>query len=61
MLRSVIFSDAALDTFAFSYLIAIWWKLIASHLKSFLVDGFLAAKLSVAYSSVSVSVLQSIH
>ena len=40
---------------------AIWWKLIASHLKSFLVDGFLAAKLSVAYSSVSVSVLQSIH
>ena len=33
----------------------------AVHLKSFLVDGFLAAKLSVAYSSVSVSVLELIN
>ena len=33
----------------------------ANHLKSFLVDGFLAAKLGVAYSPVSVSVLQLIY
>ena len=31
------------------------------NLKSFLVDGFLPAKLVVAYSPISVSVLQPIH